>query len=53
MDELLYDSETNDVLTPGDLGITQDEYDAAVAESLAVPEPEGHIRVNGRRVYAA
>jgi len=55
----LYDSETNDYLTAEDLGLTDDEYDASIVESMNLPQAEGHIRVrgakcgdNGRRVYA-
>jgi hypothetical protein len=51
--DTLYDSESGDALTAEDLGISQAEYDAAIAESLAAAEVEGHIRVAGRRVYAA
>jgi len=50
--ETLYDSDTNDSVTAEDLGCSDDEYAAAVAESLAA-YGEGHIRVNGRRVYAS
>ena len=49
----LYDSETNDYLTPEDLGVTDEEYYAADAESEASHQSEGHVIVNGRRVYAA
>lgn len=48
----LHDSNTTDTLTAEDLGITVKEYREAVRESLA-EKNEGHIRVNGRRVYAA
>lgn len=48
----LYDSETNDYLDACDLGISNQEYDAAVAESVACTQPEGHILVGNRRVYA-
>lgn len=51
-DLYLYDSGTNDMLSADDLGITSAEYVAACAESMAAA-PEGHIRVNGRLVYAA
>lgn len=51
-DLYLYDSGTNDMLSADDLGITSAEYVAACAESMATA-PEGHIRVNGRLVYAA
>jgi len=48
----LYDSETSDSLTADDLGITDEQYDAAVQESVDCEQAEGHVRVNGRRVYA-
>ncbi len=51
-DYYLYDSETNDMLSAEDIGITDSEYVAACSESLAAT-PEGHIVVAGRRVYAA
>lgn len=47
----LYDSETNDYVDADDLGVTEDEYAAAAEESLA-DCGTGHVRVNGRRVYA-
>ena len=49
----LYDSETTEPLSATDLKITHDEYTQAIADSIACDQPEGHIRVNGRRVYAA
>jgi len=51
----LYDSDTADYLSVDDLGITGEQYEELVAESLEAGE-EGHIRpaiLNGRRVYAA
>jgi hypothetical protein len=48
----LYDSETNDRVTAEELGVTDEEYAAAVSASLNAGQPEGHVRVNGRRVYA-
>ena len=51
-DLYLYDSETQDMLTPEDLGITPEEYTAACRRSMDTA-PEGHIYVAGRRVYAA
>jgi hypothetical protein len=50
--DTLHDSETNDALCPEDLGVTQEAYDAACVESTASGDT-GHIRVAGRRVYAA
>ena len=51
-DLYLYDSETQEMVSADDLGITAAEYVAACAESMAAA-PEGHIMVAGRRVYAA
>ena len=51
-DLYLYDSETREMLSADDLGITDAEYAAACRES-AEAAPEGHIMVAGRRVYAA
>jgi hypothetical protein len=49
----LLDSDTNETVSPEDLGITDAQYDAAIDESFACSESQqGHIRVNGRRVYA-
>jgi hypothetical protein len=48
----LHDSETAQELTARDLGITRQEYAAAIRDSLASDEAEGHIIVAGRRVYA-
>jgi hypothetical protein len=48
----LYDSETADPVTAEELGITEAEYRQAMADSMAADTEEGHIRVNGRRVYA-
>lgn len=55
----LYDSETNDYLSAADLGLTDDEYDAACVTSMNLSQDEGHIVVygtecgeHGRRVYA-
>ncbi len=49
----LYDSDTNDYLSSRDLGITDEQYELAVQESESCDQAEGHIRVNGRKVYAA
>jgi hypothetical protein len=51
--DTLYDSDTNDSLTAEDLGITDEQYEAAVAESVNCGQAEGHIRIGERRVYAA
>ena len=51
-DLYLYDSETQEMVSADDLGITAAEYVAACRES-ADAAPEGHIVVAGRRVYAA
>lgn len=55
----LYDSETNDHVTADELGLTDDEYDAACVTSMNDAGDTGHIRVygtkcgtKGRRVYA-
>ena len=49
----LYDSETGDSISADDLGITVEEYEAAIRESLDCGQAEGHIRIGERRVYAA
>ena len=48
----LYDSETTDLLRAEDLGISDLRYRQAVRESLESDQAEGHIVVDGRRVYA-
>jgi hypothetical protein len=48
----LYDSETADQVTAEELEITRAEYMKAIVDSMAEDTPEGHIYVNGRRVYA-
>jgi hypothetical protein len=48
----LYDSDTAEVLTAEELGITEEEYCQAIADSMADGTEEGHVYVNGRRVYA-
>jgi hypothetical protein len=48
----LYDSETADPVTAEEIGITEAEYRRAIADSHETGTHEGHIRVNGRRVYA-
>ena len=50
--DTLYDSETAESLTAEDLGITDEQYEATVLESTDCNQTEGHVRVNGRRVYA-
>jgi hypothetical protein len=49
----LLDSDTNEQLTAEDLGIDATRYVNACCESLDCGQAEGHVRVNGRRVYAA
>jgi hypothetical protein len=49
----LCDSETADTVTAEELGITEAEYRQAIADSHETGTHEGHIRVNGRRVFAA
>lgn len=49
----LLDSETGEELTAEDLGIDATRYVNACCESLDCGQAEGHVRVNGRRVYAA
>jgi len=46
----LCDSDTDEYLTPEDLGVSLTEYLEGVIESLDACE--GNVRVNGRRVYA-
>jgi hypothetical protein len=49
----LHDSDTADRLTAEDLEIDATRYVEACCESLDCGQAEGHVRVNGRRVYAA
>lgn len=48
----LLDFETTDVLSPKDLGCTSAEYADAIQQSVNRDQPEGHVAVRGRRVYA-
>lgn len=48
----LYDSETNEPLTPDDIGCSNLEYDRAVDESRE-SDPADHVYCAGRRVYAS
>jgi len=51
--DTLCDSDTNEELTADDLGITDEQYADALAESAGAGET-GHIRLeNGRRVYGS
>lgn len=53
IDNLLYDSETNECVTFTDLDIDATAYRELVAESLTSAQAEGHVRTeHGRRVYA-
>lgn len=49
----LRDSDTTAQLTASDLGVDATRYVEACIESLDGGQPEGHLRVAGRRVYAA
>lgn len=55
----LYDSESGDLLTAAELGISAEQYESIVIDSLYCGEAEGHIRpdiLSGSdhpRVYAA
>jgi hypothetical protein len=50
----LYDSDTAEEVTAGELHITSAEYDALIVESMESSTAEGHVRTStGRRVYAA
>ena len=48
----LYDSDTTELVTARDLGISRAAYLEAIRESRDCEQDEGHVRVNGRRVYA-
>ena len=51
----LADSDTANLLTATDLGITDDEYADIIRDSLTCGQWEGHVRpdiLDGRRVYA-
>jgi hypothetical protein len=50
--DTLCDSTTNDSLTAEELGITDEQYAEAIEESATCSQAEGHVLVNGRRVYA-
>lgn len=47
----LVNSDTNETMTADELGITEEHYAELCAESFE-GTAEGHIRVNGIRVYA-
>ncbi len=54
--DTLYDSRTNEPLTPAELGIPEERYDELVEESAALGDGNpGHIIIGetGRRVYAS
>ena len=49
----LYDARTRRALTPEDLQLSEEEYQAAVEASIELDKPrKGVVRVRGRRVYA-
>jgi hypothetical protein len=48
----LFDSNSADVVTDYDLGCSVTAYVEAMVESLDCLQTEGHVRVNGRKVYA-
>jgi len=48
----LYDSDTTDYVSAEELGITAAEYRQAIIDSHKTGTHEGHVYVNGRRVYA-
>ena len=48
----LYDYDTGDAIDADDLGISDEEYAAAVAASLTSDDPTGAVSVGGRTVYA-
>jgi hypothetical protein len=52
----LYDSTTDKMVLPGDLGLSTEAYEEAISHSLTVRMPNGYggrIEINGeRRVYA-
>jgi hypothetical protein len=50
--KMLIDSDTGDALYCDDIGLSTTEYVEAIIESLDCDQFEGHVRVNGRRVYA-
>jgi hypothetical protein len=50
--DTLRDSDTNESLTAEELGITDEQYAEAIEESATCSQAEGHVLVNGRRVYA-
>lgn len=48
----LHDSETNELVTADDVGVSEREYADASRESVECGQHEGHVRLAGRRVYA-
>lgn len=52
-DCILRDSGDNVALSDEDLGCTIIEYVEHICASLDCPQLEGHVEVNGRKVYAA
>lgn len=55
-DRELVDSDTNETIEPEDMfpheQYPMPKYVAAICQSLNVGTDEGHVRINGRRVYA-
>jgi len=49
---MLYDSDTNELLTPDALELSAQQYALHMIRSLEADEAEGHIRVCGQRCYA-
>lgn len=49
----LWDSDTSEEVAADELGISDEEYIAAIRESMTCDQVEGHIYVGGLRVYAA
>lgn len=49
----LYDSETTSRVSADELDLDADGYEEAIRESYAQGTAEGHIEVNGRKVYAS
>ena len=48
----LRDSDTSETVDADDLGCTTVEYVETICDSLDSDQPDGHVRLNGRRVYA-
>ena len=49
---ILIDSDTAEELSQEDLDCSSEQYATAITDSVECEQEEGHVRCNGRRVYA-